>query len=183
MNKTIVTAAIAGVAILSPVAAMSVTPVRDALLGLAPEEQIVTLADEIDKSRVDNEQKLTELQELISTQQKTIDEQKKALDTQKYAQDSNAEELIKQKADQTALASKVSNQAECLELYRKNPFCSSSNSDYEKSLERRLSTCEIQAKISKEGGESFNKDKCIQEAQDKVDERQSICASIIEKCG
>jgi hypothetical protein len=87
MNKAIATAAIVGAAILSPVASMGITPVREALLGLAPEDQIVALADKIDENRAENDQKsaenetkISELQTLISAQQSTIDEQKKALE-------------------------------------------------------------------------------------------------------
>jgi TolA-binding protein len=111
MNKTIATAAIAGSIILSPVAAMSVTPVRDALLGLAPEEQIVTLADEIDKSRVENEQKLATLeQELASTKQKNA-ELEEALENQVLSSEAKAKQI----ADNAVAAAKQSQENEaCL---------------------------------------------------------------------
>lgn len=88
MNKTIATAAITGAIILSPVASMGISPVREALLGLAPEEQIINLAEQIDTNRLANEQKLaeneaklTELQELVAKQNETISTQQKALET------------------------------------------------------------------------------------------------------
>jgi septal ring factor EnvC (AmiA/AmiB activator) len=123
MNKTIATAAIAGVAILSPVAAMSVTPVRDALLGLAPEEQIVALADEIDKSRVENEQKLASLeQELASTKQKNA-ELEEVLASQAVKVEEQKQTSEAQKAEVATVSARADKQAECSELYRTNQVC------------------------------------------------------------
>jgi hypothetical protein len=123
MNKTIATAAIAGSIILSPVAAMSVTPVRDALLGLAPEEQIVTLADEIDKSRVENEQKVAVLQEQVSTLTSQNEELSKAIEAQNVKVTEQAKAMEATKVETAAVAVKVSNQTECTELYRNNQVC------------------------------------------------------------
>jgi DNA repair exonuclease SbcCD ATPase subunit len=116
MNKTIATAAIAGSIILSPVASIGITPVREALLGLAPEDQIVALADEIDKSRVENEQKQTEneqklaaLEQELSAAKQTIAEQKTALETQKadqIAKDAAQSEQLKQEIEPRLLSDK-----------------------------------------------------------------------------
>ena len=59
------------VAVLIPVVGMAISPTRDLLLGLAPEEAVLKLADEIDVTRnsvEENSQKILELQATIDTQ-------------------------------------------------------------------------------------------------------------------
>jgi len=72
MNKTITIAGsvIAGVAL--PLLGLTISPTRDAILGLAPDQAVLQLADKIDESRVSSEQtdaKIAELQSVIDSQQ------------------------------------------------------------------------------------------------------------------
>ena len=65
-------------AIISPIAGMAINSTRSLILGMAPEEAILVLADKIDSNNVDNETKITELQSIINDQkaQLEIDQQK-----------------------------------------------------------------------------------------------------------
>ncbi len=93
MNKAIATAAIIGAAIISPVAAMGISPTREALLGLAPNEAILKVADEIDTNKAnmtqtlsETNQKVSDLEKTVADQESVIAEQKKALDDAKASQ-------------------------------------------------------------------------------------------------
>ncbi|EKE22224.1 MAG: hypothetical protein ACD_7C00020G0032 [uncultured bacterium] len=68
-------------AVLSPVIGMAIGETRNLILGLAPEESVLELADKIDQNKEDNENKMQEMQTLIEQQKATIDEQ-----TQKLSQ-------------------------------------------------------------------------------------------------
>lgn len=83
MKKALVTAVIVGTAILSPLIGMGISQTREAILGLAPDQAVLELADKIDSNRVSNDQKLSDLQTLVSTQQATIDGQNKAIEMAK----------------------------------------------------------------------------------------------------
>jgi|SRR3989304_375866 len=71
MNKIIATAAIVGTAILSPIVGMGIGQTREAILGLAPDEAVLQLADKIDQSSV----KVDESSALVSSLQAKITEQ------------------------------------------------------------------------------------------------------------
>ena len=71
MNKIIATAAIVGTAILSPIVGMGIGQTREAILGLAPDEAVLQLADKIDQSSV----KVDESSALVSSVQAKITEQ------------------------------------------------------------------------------------------------------------
>jgi hypothetical protein len=70
-------------AVLSPVIGMTIGEIRNLILGLAPEEAVLALADEIDKNRVDNlsqdeiiknqELKILELENLTEQQKEELD--------------------------------------------------------------------------------------------------------------
>ena len=72
-----------------PLFGMTITPTRNAILGLTTDEKIDTLADKIDETKVATEQltsdsdtKITELQSQVSDQQQIVDDQKKMIDSQ-----------------------------------------------------------------------------------------------------
>lgn len=79
-------------AALSPVIGMAIGETRNLILGLAPEESILELADKIDRNKEDNENKIQEMQTLIEQQKATIDEQAQKL--------SEAEDSIKSQKNQ-----------------------------------------------------------------------------------
>lgn len=66
-------------AVLSPVIGMAIGETRNLILGLAPEESVLELADKIDQNKEDNENKMQEMQMLIEQQKATIDEQAQKL--------------------------------------------------------------------------------------------------------
>ncbi len=77
------------VGIVIPVVGMTITPTRNLILGLAPEEVILQLADKIDETRVnvdqnkkDGDNKIQELQLLIDSQKSQIEEQQKTINEQ-----------------------------------------------------------------------------------------------------
>lgn len=135
MNKVLVAVGIAITAIISPFAAMGIGETRSVLLGLAPEEQITALADKIDTNRATNDQKLSDLQALVSTQQVTIDEQNMALEAQNTSQ---SKELIIQQAELTAISAKVTKQDSCAKLRSDSPFCSLGRYANQKSFDKYL---------------------------------------------
>lgn len=159
MNKTIATIAIAGAALLSPVAGMSITPVREALLGLAPEEQITTLADKIDEGRVANEgtdAKVAALEaELASAKQKNT-ELENAVGNQKTIQDAKI-------AEQAVAIEENKKTADCAIQYSSAKFCqtegyrnSTEFSVVKKEIRDFFSDTDEAARIS-EAIERFNK--------------------------
>ncbi len=81
MSKLTTIGATALITLAVPTLAFTITPTRNAILSLAPDEQILALADKIDESRVTNDAKINELQTQISDQQKVIDDQKKTIET------------------------------------------------------------------------------------------------------
>ena len=90
MNKTIAFVSILGVAILSPIASMGISPLRESILGMAPQDSVLALADKIDSNRVDVEQKIaekdTQLEALKASNaelQSKIDSQNKQIESQK----------------------------------------------------------------------------------------------------
>ena len=78
----IATAIIVGTAFVSPIAGMAISPVREALLGLAPEDAILKVADQVDANRQKNDEELATLKTLVEDQKTTIDEQNKKLSEQ-----------------------------------------------------------------------------------------------------
>lgn len=92
MKKTLTTLAIAAGVISAPVLSMSITPTRELLLGLTPDEQILAIADKLDTDKTelqqkldDKEQKITELQSALDAQSQQMTEQQEATE-QKVAE-------------------------------------------------------------------------------------------------
>jgi septal ring factor EnvC (AmiA/AmiB activator) len=164
MNKIVATAAIAGAAILSPVASMGVSPVREALLGMAPDEQILSLADKIDESRVANEQKLSEIQQELDSAKQTIAEQKATLESQKSNQDAR-------NAEQDALSEKI----ECSSLRSKYVMCNNEG-DYRKDFSSFLKDY-LKSHVSDQDGDREKK-----EWAEIATKNYNICQGIYKQC-
>lgn len=116
MNKAIVVVAIVGTAILSPIVGMGIGETRSLILGLAPDEAVLQLADKIDEQRVvaeqtqaENDQKTAELQVSIDTQQAKLAEQQRMIDEQEKANAENKRIM------------------ECQALQKKAGWCSDKN--------------------------------------------------------
>jgi len=112
MNKTIITGLIAGTAILSPVVGMGITQTREAILGLAPDEAVLELADKIDQSTAKSDataSTVEALQAKISEQESQIAGYQAQLNVQNSAI-----------ADAQANSEK---QSTCAMLYSKMPIC------------------------------------------------------------
>jgi|GEM_PF-2484492 len=106
MKKSLITLGIVGGIVLLPVLGMAITPTRDLIMGLAPDQAVLSLADKIDENRVNSDQKSAELQSLIDTQRNQIAEQQSIIDGQKA-------ELDDQKSDVAQAKSDISNEANC----------------------------------------------------------------------
>lgn len=128
MNKSIVIAGsiIAGITL--PLLGMTITPTRDAILGLAPDQAVLQLADQIDAQRVSVDQakldaetakaesdaKINELQSQVSNQQQVVADQNKVIEEQ------NVKNVENQKI------------SKCAEMRSKYVMCNSDN--YRKTL-------------------------------------------------
>lgn len=103
MKKIIMPISFILLGIVIPVAGMTITPTRNLILGLAPKEAVLELADKIDKSRAENEAKLQEMQTLLGQQKATIEEQNQKLEeTNAALNDTPTEEEIKTIAAEAA---------------------------------------------------------------------------------
>ena len=163
MNKSITIAAsvVAGVAL--PLLGLTVSPTRDAILGLAPDQAVLELADQIDENRVSTEQTDAKLAEL----QSVIDSQKAELASYQEQVDSQSSKINSVKAENQATQSKVNNQAECSKLYAEEPLCQSDSRYRTKSaFDKMLKELEISEKGK--------------EQRTKIYEN---CKQIIAKCG
>jgi hypothetical protein len=76
MKKIITIGVIIGIIILSPALAMSISPIREALLGLAPEEQILAIADRIEADKQDTQEEVERLEALIVKQGEVQDKKR-----------------------------------------------------------------------------------------------------------
>lgn len=113
MNKTLVTVAIVATAILSPIVGMAIGETRSLILGLAPDEAVLQLADKIDEQRVtaeqakaESDQKTGELQSVVADQQAQLVGQQQMIDEQVKANAENLKTLS------------------CQALQKKTPWCS-----------------------------------------------------------
>lgn len=117
MNKILPLIGAGIIGVVLPVAGLSITPTREALLSLTtPDEKILALADKIDENRVSSEatdSKITELQSTIDAQQAKLAEQQQATDEQKTVN-----------ADNQKIA-------KCAELRAKSNYCN--RSEFKKS--------------------------------------------------
>jgi hypothetical protein len=82
MNTIIIIIAIVGSVVISPVVAINVPPVREVLFGMVSKESILTLADKVDTSRIENERKLAAISQELDSAKQTVAEQKLVLDKQ-----------------------------------------------------------------------------------------------------
>jgi len=140
MNKTLIIAGsvIAGLAI--PFLGMTISPTRDLILGLAPDQAVLSLADQIDAQRVSVDQskaesnaKLAEFQSTIDAQQVKLAEQQKLIDGQ----------ISSIKAESQSVKNSVSNELECRNLYSDNNYCNTdtfrNKSTYDKVIDKKKS--------------------------------------------
>ena len=72
MKNIIITGVIATTALVSPALAMSISPTREALLGLTPDEKILEIADQLDTSKEETKKEMERLQNVIEEQKTTI---------------------------------------------------------------------------------------------------------------
>ncbi|MDI6777797.1 MAG: hypothetical protein QMD77_01255 [Patescibacteria group bacterium] len=94
--------------IVSPFIGMAIGSTRELILGLAPEEAVLQLADKIDLDRAGVEQKTNELQSLIDAQKSQLAEQQQIIDQQKTelenVKSSSITSTQAQQISQTAIA-------------------------------------------------------------------------------
>ncbi|MFA7209373.1 MAG: hypothetical protein WC120_03725 [Parcubacteria group bacterium] len=172
MKKFLIPIVFGVVGIIIPVVGMAITPTRDLILGLAPEEAILQFADKIDETKLnvdqnktDNDNKIQELQLTISVQQTKIAEQEQVIAGQ------NAQ-IISAKAESQAVRTTVTNESECRKLYAELPECSISNK-----ILRTKSAFDDFVANEKDEHDASNSD--IERYKTKFDK----CQEIIKKCG
>lgn len=96
--------------IISPVLGMAIGGTRELILGMAPNDAVLQLADKIDSNRVESDSKATGMQSLIDSQKKQIEDQQKIIDSQKSGLDAQQAESDKNKA---ATQAAISNEQSC----------------------------------------------------------------------
>lgn len=180
MRKTIIyslSALVAGL-IISPFIGMAIRSTRELILGLAPEEAVLQLADKIDSDRAGIEQKTSELQSLIDTQnaqlaeqQQIIDQQKVEFEAQKSQSAQTASEVSQMKTQVAEAQQAVKDEAKCRELYAKNTFCNQSGYRSQSGLDQLLN------RMKKGEPEA-----AYQEDKKDVMERFNKCQEIIQQC-
>lgn len=82
-------------ALISPILGMAIGETRNIILGLAPQEAVLSLADEIDKSRIENEAKIKEMQVKIDEQNEKLSEQQKDVNLQTAEIKTTQAEIVK----------------------------------------------------------------------------------------
>lgn len=165
MNKAIVTAAIVATAILSPIAGMAITQTREALLGLAPEEAVLRLADKIDASSA----KSDETSALVESLQAKVTEQEGRIEEYEEKLASQETSINKNNASVAAANESIASEASCKKLYIENPECTVGNKIYR----------------SKSNFDSFingEKDRASSSDIEKYQRTYSSCQTIISQC-
>jgi len=80
MRKIIIPAILVLTGIVIPIVGLTISPTRNLILGLAPEEAILQLADQLDKDRIDYATNNQELQKTIDSQREEMKKMQKAID-------------------------------------------------------------------------------------------------------
>lgn len=180
MKRAFLSVLVITVVVLSPVLAMGVSPTRHLLLGLVPEEAVLTLADEIDKTRIEMEAKLTELQATVEVQNQSINgyelkiaEQEGRLSEQEKMLNSQAATVASQAQAQQSLNTKVANQAQCQKLYSENIYCGN------KTYKTKAAFDDYIEDLEDKDDEHVDIDKMIKSAKEKYKK----CQEIIQTCG
>lgn len=178
MKKVIliaISSLIAGAAI-SPVLGMTLSPTRNLILGLAPEEAILALADKIDEQAIKNREqseKMNELENINNQQKETLDKLSEAEEARrseeeeqkkkecevklKNAQDSLADSQRHLGEDQEVL--KLAEADKCNDCYTKclkNNGCTKSGCDSD-DVEERLDEIKKDCKKKHEENIGFRK--------------------------
>lgn len=160
MKKVLIIIGVVALCLATPILGMSISPTRSLLLGLAPDEQILTLADQIDENRISSEQKMLELQSTIDVQQAELEKQQQMIDNAKLetgtaiknaiVNNTNSEKKeycdskIKKYTDKIAEAKKDKKDCDDSEVkYGKGckELAESAINDFEKLLEKTKSEC------------------------------------------
>ena len=93
MKKILLIILILLIAILAPIIGMGIGETRELILGLAPEDAILELADKIDINKVNLEDEITNLEGIIDSQEEKILEQQKIINSQTEQISSQTESL------------------------------------------------------------------------------------------
>lgn len=154
MNKALIAIAIVGTAIISPIVGMGITQTREAILGLAPEEAILKLADKIDQTdaRFDEASSLVEaLQAKIIEQDGHIAEYQVKLAEQEI-------KLAAQATEQTRVSTTIATQSRCSQLSAEQPICrQDSRYQTKAAFDKMLDELEISSKEKGKRTDIFNK--------------------------
>lgn len=115
MRKPVIysaTALIAGL-IISPFIGMAIGSTRELILGLAPDDAVLRLADKIDSDRAGIEQRTNDLQTMIDSQNSQITEQQKIIDEQKSELATQKGETSQTKSEVSTANANLSNEQNC----------------------------------------------------------------------
>jgi|GEM_PF-4077777 len=155
------------VGIIIPVAGITITPTRDLILGLAPDEAVLQLADKIDENRINFDTKMVGNEQKIIELQSIIDDQKIELSNYKQQVESQNVKITEIKSGNQIIQTQVDKQTECSKLYGEQPLCQSDTRYRTKDkFEKMLDELEISKDEKYRRTKIFNK-----------------CQEIISKCG
>lgn len=156
MKKSIIIIGAVILGIIIPFLGMTITPTRNLILGLAPEDAILQLADKIDENRNESDFKIQELQSVIDAQQNQIagqntklTEQQQNIDSQNTAIYATQTEVVKSRdcssdvnkycvSDSFREADKF---ADFLKVYEKN-FDKDAYGKYKKQFTEQYDNCQ-----------------------------------------
>ncbi|KKP68113.1 MAG: hypothetical protein UR66_C0008G0021 [Candidatus Moranbacteria bacterium GW2011_GWE1_35_17] len=116
----IVTGIVIGILVV-PFLGMTISPTRELIMGLAPDEAVLQLADKIDKSRAENESKIQELKVMNYEQQNKIQELQSLTEEQRAQFENQKSESAKQQINTEKKQDNVSNCLEVNELFTNIP--------------------------------------------------------------
>jgi len=172
--------------VLAPVLAMSVSPTRSLLLGLAPEEAVLTLADQLDKNRIETEAKVTELQAVVEAQNQSISgyelkiaEQEGRLSEQEKMLNTQGATVASQAQTQQSLSTKVATQAKCQQLYSENIYCGNKTYKTKSAFDDYID--DLKDREDEDDNDYVDVD--YDEMIDKAKEKFKKCQEIVQICG
>lgn len=100
-------------AIISPVVGMAIGGTRSLILGLAPNDAVLKLADEIDANRQTTESKTSELEGLIDDQKNQLAEQQSIIDQQNTELGKQKGEVGQAKTEVATASAGLTNEQNC----------------------------------------------------------------------
>ena len=176
MKKSLIIFGIVVAVVLLPVLGMAISPTRDLLLGLTPDNQILALADKIDQNRVSSEQtdsKISELQSTIDSQQSEIANYREQVENVKSETTKSVQSAVSNAITENSNSEKKSECLESLAGWEKR--LKEIPKDEEKCIERHKDDISADA-FEKNCKETAKND--LERTKKKVDQKKQECANL-----